>query len=74
MPVTKQAEHGSAKVEEEVSLPLVAEHVCRNYEGMMVGLPAAEWLPFRELSAPDMAGCLRHWAAMLTSSWRLPHR
>jgi IS4 transposase len=57
--------HGSAKVEEEVSLPLVAEHVCRNYEGMMVGLPAEEWLPFRELSAPDMAGCLRHWAAMV---------
>jgi len=57
--------HGSAKVEEEVSLPLVAEHVCRNYEGMMVGLPAEEWLPFREYSAPDMAGCLRHWAAMV---------
>ena len=57
--------HGSAKVEEEVSLPLVAEHVCRNYEGMMVGLPPQEWLPFRELSAPDMAGCLRRWAAMV---------
>ena len=57
--------HGSAKVEEEVSLPLVAEHVCRNYEGMMVGLPAEEWLPFRELSTSDMAGCLRRWAAMV---------
>src|SRR5215468_9780275 len=57
--------HGSIKVEEEVSLPLVAEHVCRNYEGMMVGLPPEEWLPFGELSAPDMAGCLRHWAAMV---------
>ena len=57
--------HGSAKVEEEVSLPLVAEHVCRNYEGMMVGLPPEEWLPFGELSAPDLAGCLRHWAAMV---------
>ena len=57
--------HGSTKVEEEVSLPLVAEHVCRNYEGMMVGLPAEEWLPFRELSTSDMAGCLRRWAAMV---------
>jgi IS4 transposase len=57
--------HGSIKVEEEVSLPKVAEHVCRNYEGMMVGLPPEEWLPFRELSAPDMAECLRHWAAMV---------
>ena len=55
--------HGSAKVEEEVSLPKVAEHVSRNYEGMMVGLPTAEWLCFREMSVQDMAGCLRQWAA-----------
>ena len=55
--------HGSAKVEEEVSLPLVAEHVRRNYEGMMVGLPTAEWLRFRGLSAKEMAECLRNWAA-----------
>jgi IS4 transposase len=57
--------HGSAKVEEEVSLPKVAEHVCRNYDGMMVGLPPEEWLRFRLLSAADMAGCLRHWAAQV---------
>lgn len=57
--------HGSVKVEEEVSLPKVAEHVCRNYEGMMVGLPAAEWLQFRDLSVKDMAECLRHWAAQV---------
>jgi hypothetical protein len=54
--------HGSGKVEEEVSLPKVAEHVSRNYEGMMVGLPAEEWLRFREMSAADVAGCLRQWA------------
>jgi IS4 transposase len=55
--------HGSAKVEEEVSLPLVAEHVRRNYEGMMVGLPPQEWLRFRSLSAQEIAGYLRDWAA-----------
>jgi IS4 transposase len=55
--------HGSAKVEEEVSLPKVAEHVSRNYEGMMVGLPAMEWLPFGILRASDLARCLRQWAA-----------
>ena len=53
---------GSAKVQEEVSLPKVAEHVCRNYEGMMVGLPAVEWLRFGSLSAAELAGCLRQWA------------
>src|SRR4051794_12983717 len=57
--------HGSAKVEEEVSLPKVAEHVCRNYEGMMVGLPAVEWLGFRSLSAADLAGCLLRWASQV---------
>jgi hypothetical protein len=57
--------HGSAVVEEEVSLPLVTEHVLRNYEGMMVALPAEQWLRFRGLSARDMAGCLRDWAAMV---------
>jgi len=55
--------HGSAKVEEEVSLPKVAEHVSRNHEGMMVGLPAAEWMRFRSLSAADLAACLSQWAA-----------
>jgi hypothetical protein len=57
--------HGSAKVEEEVSLPKVAEHVGRNYEGMMVALPPQEWLRFRGLSARDLAGCLRQWAAQV---------
>jgi hypothetical protein len=55
--------HGSKKVEEEVSLPLVAEHVCRNYEGMMIGLPAQEWLSFRDMQPKDLANCLRHLAA-----------
>ena len=58
-----RSEHGSAKVEEEVSLPKVAEHVSRNYEGMLVGLPALGWLRFASLSAREMAGCLRGWAA-----------
>jgi len=57
--------HGSARME-EVSLPLVTEHVRRNYEGMMVALPAEQWLRFRQLSAVDMAGCLRGWAAQVS--------
>jgi hypothetical protein len=55
--------HGSVKVEEEVSMPKVAEHVSRHYEGMMVGLPAQEWLPFQSLTAKDMAAFLRRLAA-----------
>jgi len=58
--------HGSAKVEEEVSLPKVAEHVSRNYEGMLVGLPVVEWVRFRSLNAKEMAKCLRQWAAKVS--------
>ena len=31
----------------------------------MVALPPEEWLRFRGLSAQDMAGCLRQWAAQV---------
>ena len=55
--------HGSVKVEEQVSMPKVAEHVSRHYEGLMVGLPAQEWLPFQSLTAKDMAAFLRRLAA-----------
>ncbi len=55
--------HGSDKVEQEVSLIKVTEHVCRNYEGMMAGLPPAEWSPFRDLGPKQMAACLRELAA-----------
>jgi hypothetical protein len=57
--------HGSVKVEEEVSMPKVAEHVSRHYAGMLAGLPPADWLLFRELSVKDLAECLRHWAAQV---------
>jgi hypothetical protein len=57
--------HGSAKVEAEVSLPKVADHVRRKYEGMMVALLPAEWLPFRELNPKDMANFLKHLAAQV---------
>jgi len=55
--------HGSKKVEEEVSVPLVAEHIGRNYEGMMVGLPAVEWVRFRDMKLKELAAALRQLAA-----------
>jgi len=55
--------HGSDKVEQEVSLIKVTEHVTRNYDGMMAGLPPAEWLRFRDLGPKEMAACLRELAA-----------
>jgi hypothetical protein len=55
--------HGSTKVEEEVSLPRVTEHIGRNYEGMMVGLPAPEWVRFRDMKHKELAAGLRQLAA-----------
>jgi hypothetical protein len=55
--------HGSEKVEEEVSLPRVTEHIGRNYEGMMVGLPAQEWERFRNMKLKELAAGLRELAA-----------
>ena len=57
--------HGSEKVENEVSLPLITEHVGRNYEGMMVGLPPEEWLQFQDMKVKDLADCLLELAAQV---------
>ena len=58
--------HGNDRVEEEVSLPKVAEHVGRNYEGMMAGLPPEEWLPFRTMRPKELATWLRALAAKVS--------
>jgi IS4 transposase len=55
--------HGEKKVEEEVSLPKVAEHVVRKYDGMMIGIPAEQWEVFRAMTGKEMADCLRELAA-----------
>src|SRR6202008_2456843 len=58
--------HGSKKVEEEVSLPLITEHVLRNYEGMMSGVRPPEWERFQDMKVKDLAGCLRKRAAKVS--------
>jgi IS4 transposase len=58
--------HGSDKVEKEVSLIKVTEHVCRHYAGMMDGLPPSEWLQFRDLGPKEMAACLRELASKVS--------
>jgi IS4 transposase len=54
--------HGCQKVEETVSWYYVVEQVKRNYNGMMVALPAQEWLPFKEMPVEELAKYLRRWA------------
>lgn len=57
--------HGNDKVEEEVSLPKVTEHIGRNYDGMMAGLPPEEWLSFRTMRPKELASWLRELAAKI---------
>lgn len=55
--------HGNDKVEEEVSLIKVTEHMGRNYDGMMAGLPPEEWLDFGTMRPKELAAWLRELAA-----------
>lgn len=59
---------GSEKVEKEVSLPKITEHVARKYDGMMSGLPAEDWQVFQDMSVKDLAAHLKVWAAKVDLS------
>jgi IS4 transposase len=60
-----RAAHGCAKVEQEVSLYHVTEQVRRTYTGMMIALPAEEWVIFQGLSLPALAQILRELASQV---------
>jgi hypothetical protein len=57
-----RAAHGPDKVEQEVSLSHVTEEVRRTHAGMMIAIPPREWLPFRGMSARELADALRRLA------------
>jgi hypothetical protein len=54
--------HGTAKVENEVSLHHVTTEIRRTYAGMMVAIRPPEWLPFRGMTATELANTLRELA------------
>jgi IS4 transposase len=58
-----RAEHGTERVEAELSVPQVALDVAGAYQGMMIALPPAEWAPLAALSLVDFAQWLRALAA-----------
>ena len=60
--------HPNVDVEEEISMPLLTEHISANYRGMMSGTPVDEWDVFRDLSAKDMAAFLLQMAAKVDLS------
>jgi IS4 transposase len=54
-----RAEHGDAKIEDEVSSYYIAAEVHRVYEGMMVVLSNDSWLPFGAMTHDEFANALR---------------
>jgi hypothetical protein len=55
--------HGTDKVEKEVSLHHVTGEIRRTHAGMMVAIHPREWLPFRNMTAMELANVLRSLAA-----------
>jgi hypothetical protein len=55
--------HGEEKVQQEVSGYYMALEWMLVYAGMMIALPAEQWRPFGPMSAEELAGHLRQWAA-----------
>jgi IS4 transposase len=55
--------HGTQKVQDEVSLHHVTAEIRETHRGMMIAIRPAEWLPFRGMSATELATALRDLAA-----------
>lgn len=53
-----RAVHGEATVQEELSAYYVAEEVTMTHRGMMIAIPADEWVEVQELAPPELAGVL----------------
>jgi IS4 transposase len=60
--------HGADKVESEVSLYHVTEEIQQTHTGMMIAIVPREWLPFRGMSAVELASRLRELAGQVELS------
>jgi hypothetical protein len=58
-----RAVHGEKKIEEEVSGYYLALEWEAVYTGMMIAIPAEEWVCFREMGVPELASILRELAS-----------
>jgi IS4 transposase len=61
-------EHGRQKINDAVSGYYLSLEISRTYEGMMVAIPAPQWVFFRELSTQAFADALRELATSVDLS------
>jgi len=57
-----RAVHGEEKIEAELSSYYLADEIAGTYRGMMIAIPAEEWLVFRDLGTEGWAALLRELA------------
>jgi hypothetical protein len=57
--------HGEEKVQKEVSGYYMALELTMVFAGMMIALPATEWVIFRTMTADELAKYLREWAGKI---------
>jgi hypothetical protein len=68
-----RAAHGVEAVE-EISGYYLADELSGTYRGLMIALPAEDWLVFRTLPAPAFAKLLREWAGKVRLAAFRRHR
>lgn len=54
-----RAEHGTVRIQEELSAYYVADEIAGTYRGMMIAIPEEEWLVFRTLTVAQLVEVLR---------------
>ncbi len=63
------AEHGTEKIENELSGYYVADEICGTYRGMMIAIPEEEWSVFAEMSVEVDITCRLFRTAQLLNSF-----
>jgi hypothetical protein len=63
-----RAVHGEEKVTQHISSYYLTLEIRQTYDGMMIAIPAPHWQIFRDMTAEELAGCLKEIAAQMKLS------
>lgn len=63
-----RAVHGEEKVAHDISAYYLSLEIKQSYDGMMIAIPAPHWQIFRDMTATELAQCLKEIAAKMKLS------
>ena len=69
-----RARHGAQTIEQTLSAYFLADEISGTYRGMMIALPEPQWLPFRDMTAAELATQLVRFAAHVKLPRLAKHR